>query len=116
MSTSYGLAGGAWTHRAGGVRVFVEIEPELKPQKTYDLTKLVACLTCGATVTQSCRVVKGKTRGRRRAPHEGRLAPKLCVCGGLIPTRAQLCHFCAVESIKASKRDYMRRKRGTIAA
>lgn len=76
-----------------------------------DLSTLIACMTCRATVLQSCRVVDGDTVGRRKAPHAMRFAPKLCACGSIIGHRAQLCPTCAAESLRASKRDHMRRRR-----
>ena len=111
---------GVWEPRAGGVRVFVELDPlpvVESVRKSYDLTKLIACVTCRATVTQSCRVVSGKTKGAKRSPHWGRLAPRLCPCGELPSSRtAQLCTFCAVESVRVSKREHMRRRRAEVAA
>lgn len=124
--TTYGalsdsLRPGVWETRPGGVKVFVEIErlpmPEPTPRREVDLTTLIACVTCRATVTESCRVVKGKTAGAPRSPHWGRLAPRLCPCGELPSGKqATFCRFCALELLRESKRDHMRRARGTVAA
>lgn len=89
---------GVWTER------IIERAP-------VDLSKLIACMTCGASVVQSCRVVNGKTKGRRRDHHRGRLAPRLCRCGAAVARQHQLCESCRVECLRASKREYMRRVR-----
>lgn len=76
-------------------------------REPVDLSKLIACVTCRATVTQTCRTRTGHTR----EPHDTRVAPRLCACGAVPPTGHVMCAPCAAESIRVSKRDYLRRRR-----
>ena len=107
---------GVWTLVSQGVWTERLIE-----RKPVDLSKLIACPTCRATVLQSCRVLSGKTKGRvAGTPHRLRLAPRLCPCGSTLAPHRQLCEPCALRSLRESKRDYMRRQRAaarrTVAA
>jgi hypothetical protein len=107
--------GGVWVVRKGGVRRFVpadQLPPAVQPPvKTYDLTKLIACPTCRATVTQTCKTRSGHTT----TPHGSRLAPRLCACG-LIPDPGHtLCRFCAAESLQRSKNEHGARRRARAA-
>lgn len=88
---------GQWVTRRGGVKVFVET-PE-RP-RTLDLTRLIACPTCHAKVTETCRT----SGGNPTAPHGSRLAPRLCPCGALLEPKKQLCEHCRVESRRLSWR------------
>lgn len=97
---------GVWTLVSQGVWVERTIE-----RAPVDLSKLIACPTCRATVVQSCRVVSGKTKGRRREHHKLRLTPRLCRCGDTLAPQCQLCEACRVECLRESKRNYMRRVR-----
>lgn len=77
----------------------------LPEQRAHDL---VACVTCHARVDEACRT----STGRRRRPHDLRVAPHLCPCGRRRggPGR-QLCDGCRDRLNRESKRDYMRRVR-----
>lgn len=103
------LKGGTWVQR-GAVKVWTAAsEP---PPKIYDLSKLIACPTCRAKVTETCRT----KNGRRTTPHGSRLAPRLCICGALLGNKRRLCDDCRDESIRLSKRDHLRRLRGGLHA
>lgn len=88
------------------------IKAELILPPPVDLSKLIACAFCHATVTQSCR----RPNGHTTTPHEGRVAPRLCPCGSTLEPRRRYCEPCAVTSYRESKRDHLRRKRSQVAA
>lgn len=77
-----------------------------------DLSKMIACTFCHATVTQPCRRPSGHTT----TPHEGRVVPRLCPCGSSLAPRRRYCDPCAVKMHRESKRDHLRRKRAAVAA
>lgn len=61
-----------------------------KPAKALDVSQLIACPTCRAKVTESCRTRSGHTT----KPHGSRLAPRLCPCGSLLAPRRRYCDPC----------------------
>lgn len=76
-----------------------------------DMQKLIACPTCHAKVTESCR----SQTGHRTTPHGSRLVPRLCVCGSLLAPRRRYCNGCR-DRIDAANRyagviRYRRKKR-----
>lgn len=106
------LTGGAWVPTGRGTVVWEpdKVRRERQPPRPpIDLTDLIACPTCRAKVTESCRTPSGHTT----TPHGSRLAPRLCLCGELLTWRRRLCDPCAAKALRASKRDYLRRLRGT---
>lgn len=97
---------GRWVQRG-----LVKVWDDSPPPPKYRLSDLIACPTCRATVTQSCRVVKGASKGKPKGDHVLRLVKRQCVCGNRLQPRRQLCDECAAAETRASKRDYMRRRR-----
>jgi len=71
------------------------------------LAELIACPTCHAKVTETCRTKSGHTT----TPHHSRLAPRLCPCGELPISNGAYCRPCGFESIRVSKREHLRRLR-----
>ena len=94
---------GPWVQR-GGIKVFVETAAE---PKRYDLGQLIACPTCRAKVTETCRT----KNGRRTTPHGSRLAPRLCPCGSLLGWKRRLCDSCRDRLEQESKNAHLRRVR-----
>lgn len=97
------LAGGRWVVGAGGVRVWQDERPQpdapklglpIEPQReNVDMHELYACTTCPARVDEPC-VTSGGNRVKYRH-HAGRLAPRLCRCGGTVNNNARMCPSCA---------------------
>ena len=72
-----------------------------------DLTKLIACPTCHAVVTECCTT----RSGHRTTAHGSRLVPRLCPCGELPGWNRRYCPPCAAENERRSKRAYNNRVR-----
>lgn len=109
------MSTGVWVPQRGVQRlVLVDDDAPCAPER--DLSQLIACPTCRATITQSCRVVVGSTKGRRRADHVLRLVSRRCKCLELLDHRHQLCEQCELEFRRQAKRDHMRRKRAAQRA
>lgn len=91
---------GRWVQR-GLVKVW-----EATPSPALDVAQLIACPTCRARVTQSCR----SSGGHPRAPHSTRLVSRRCACGSLLERKKSVCTFCRHENDQASKNAYGRRR------
>lgn len=75
------------------------------PAQSLDVSKLIACPTCHAKVTERCK----SAGGIGRSPHVNRLAPRLCPCGELLGGRKQLCEWCRREARAATYADREKR-------
>lgn len=81
-------------------------------RQPVDLSKLIACITCRATVLQSCRTKSGHTT----TPHDTRVAPRLCRCGALLKRRERYCRPCSAAALQQSKNEHGARRRAMVAA
>lgn len=96
---------GQWAKK-GLVRVWVPNDEPERDTRTW-LADLIACPTCHAKVTETCRTRSGHTT----TPHGSRLAPRLCLCGSLLAPQRRLCDPCRKSAIQASKNEHLRRIR-----
>ena len=78
------------------------------PRRPVDLSTLIACMTCRATVIEPCRTSTGHTR----ADHDGRVAPRLCPCGRRRSgPKARLCRRCRTWNHRIAKAAFNQRRR-----
>jgi len=96
-----GLEGGRWVLGAGRV-----LRWEFSAA-VINTTLLLACPTCHAKVSETCRTRSAHTT----TPHDSRLAPRLCQCGAAMRSRARYCDLCRVAANRRSKRESQRRIR-----
>lgn len=104
------LTGGHWAPNSRGVQVWVRDDPApvyIEPQRPVALDQMIACPTCHAKVTQTCRT---KT-GNRTHDHGSRIVPRMCPCGEPIDGRASYCAECRHANDLASKARWRARKR-----
>lgn len=121
-----GLPEGRWMRGSWGVLEWVEIATPRRARTCVDcgtpisksatkcrpcnlasrregavnLSQLIACPTCGASVNQQCRT----TGGHPAASHKARLAPRLCECGARVPANKTMCIPCRDESRRETVR------------
>lgn len=69
--------------------------------KAATLPPLIACPTCHATVTQTCRTAGGNPT----ADHADRLVTRRCPCGALLEPRKQWCEPCRAAARRRTYRD-----------
>lgn len=112
MSEQIELTHGRWTLH-GSILTWTPDDPTewLRATERRPIDRLIACPACRANVTQPCRTKTGHTR----TAHACRLAPRLCPCGSVLAAQRRLCDGCRDDSRRASKRDYLRRRRAVAA-
>jgi len=92
-----GLYGGNWVND-GGIQRWVPWETETP--ETPPVLDLIACPTCRATVTETCRT----KLGHRTSDHSTRLLSRRCECGREAPRGCRWCGRCRAERDRAKKR------------
>lgn len=107
---------GTRVRRPGGIYVW---QPTPKPKgrpkirRTWDEVRiwagegLIACPTCGAKTSESCRTRTGHTT----YAHKDRLVPRTCPCGADLPKHRKLCDPCRDASYATSQIEHLRRRR-----
>lgn len=112
------LTGGEWVVVRGVSRWVPQPPPAPQPPSLTlaptpaapAWTQLIACLECGAKVTETCKSPGGKTR----PPHPGRLVARVCKCGADLAKFKNYCEPCRVEARRETSRSYMQRKRSPL--
>lgn len=105
------LEGGRWVLR-GNIQVWVPEDPFAwgLVRTERKLADLIACPSCHAKVTEPCRTSSGHTT----TPHSCRLTGRLCECGATLTSQRRMCDPCRDDSLRVSKRDYLRRRRAAV--
>lgn len=76
-----------------------------EPAVDYD--KLIACPTCHARATQSCRTRSGHTC----SDHDTRLIRRRCRCGEHVKAKARYCDSCGARALQLAKNEHARLRR-----
>lgn len=105
------LKGGRWVQHGYIMRWEPTPKRRRLPRLVPDKLGLIACPTCYARVDQACT----NPGGGQRIPHPDRLVGRRCPCGATVEGRKRYCETCRVESIKASRREYARRRHQKVA-
>lgn len=101
------LTGGQWVPIGGIMRWCAGEEPAAEVAARFDFSTLIACPTCAAKVTQSCRT----TSGYPAKAHRARITSRRCPCGARAPSNAILCEPCRLQARRDSWRAAQRRLR-----
>jgi hypothetical protein len=99
------LTRGSW-QRDGLVMRWVP-NPTKPVRRELDLSTLIACPSCHAKVTESCKTKSGHTTFR----HTSRLVGRLCKCGSSLPGQRRMCDECRDEANRMNKRAWAQRQK-----
>jgi hypothetical protein len=105
--TDLGLHGGRWVPVKGVLR-WQPSDADTAPT-ARDITTLIACPLCRATLTEHCRT----SSGRNRWPHHSvRLVSRRCECGEVAQAGKKVCEVCQTKARRRAEwRDRKRKSR-----